>query len=272
MTENLKDFFSLISYAFSEIFYGSCVNLVMILAFLWGIIWGSFGGTILYRSIHNISIIQPHFSFCPNCKRKLKWFHNIPLLSYIILQGKCAYCKKKIEITYFISELLSGIVGIFCAIFSESFIDFLGMFFFVWGILIASISDVKFLLVPLLSVLFSSLGAIIKIVETKDIMNSAFGAAFGAGSFLFIKIAYKLVRKREGLGEGDVIFMIPVGLYLGLFGTILSLVFSSFLGGLTGTITTVISKRKEFPFIPFIFISVVMVIVIKKTFPNFSFL
>lgn len=271
MTENLKDFFSLISSAFSEVFDAWGVNLVIILAFLWGTVWGSFGGTIVYRSIRNISIIKPHFSFCPNCKTKLKWFHNIPLLSYIILQGKCAYCGGKIEITYFVSELLSGIVGIFCAIFSESFIDFLGMFFFVWGILVASISDVKFLLIPLLSVLFSSLGAIIRVAETRDIMNSALGAAFGAGSFLFIKIAYRLVRKREGLGEGDVIFMIPVGLYLGLFGTILSLVFSSFIGGLTGTVIKFISKRKELPFIPFIFISVIMVIFIKKTFPNFSF-
>lgn len=242
------------------------------LAFLWGILWGSFGSTLIYRAINGISIFNPPFSFCPNCKNRIKWFQNIPILSYILLGGKCAFCKAKIDITYFISELLSGVLCVFCVLISDSLLEFISNFFFLWGLLIASISDIKFLLIPTLSVIFSSFGSILHTILYGNFKDSISGAIFGVGILLFTKIGYKIIRKREGLGEGDVIFMIPIGLYFGFFKTLTTLIFSSFLGGILGLALMSKMRTKEIPFVPFLLISVLTVIVLESNFPNFWFL
>lgn len=248
----------------------------ILFAFLWGISWGSFGGNLIYRAIHGLSIFYPHFSFCPNCKIRLKWSHNIPIFSFILLKGKCANCKSKIEITHIISEFLSGILSILCIYVSDSLIEFISVFFFVWGLLIASISDIKYLLIPTLSIMISTFGAIMYTLSYGEIKSSIIGALFGAGILLFTKLAYKIIRKKEGLGEGDIMFMIPIGIYFGFFKTVLTLIFSSFIGGFLGLMFILIGGKKmsekEIPFVPFLFLAVSTIIIMDRFFPNFSFL
>ncbi|MFN4197352.1 MAG: prepilin peptidase, partial [Caldimicrobium sp.] len=69
------------------------------LFFLLGLIIGSFLNVVIYRIPKGISIISPS-SHCPKCGKKLKWYHNIPVISFIILRGKCAYCGEKISLQY----------------------------------------------------------------------------------------------------------------------------------------------------------------------------
>ena len=83
--------------------------MIYVFIFITGVCLGSFYACIGYRIPNKISIVKPS-SFCPNCKNSLKWYMNIPLLSYIFLKGKCAYCKEKISITYFLIELTTGIL------------------------------------------------------------------------------------------------------------------------------------------------------------------
>ncbi|GBD03345.1 hypothetical protein HRbin19_00626 [bacterium HR19] len=92
-----------------------------------------------------------------------------------------------------------------------------------------------------------------------SVRDSVGGVLVGAGVFLIVKSLYKIIRKKEGLGEGDVFFMVPVGIFSGFFGTIMVMIFSSFLGAVFFIVRRIFSKdigiSQPIPFIPFIFIS-----------------
>ncbi|MCM8780882.1 MAG: prepilin peptidase, partial [Candidatus Omnitrophica bacterium] len=87
--------------------------MIIFLIFLLGLIFGSFANVLIYRIPKKISILFP-WSFCPYCKVSIKWYDNIPILSYIWLSGKCRSCKTKISIEYPVVELLSGILAVLC--------------------------------------------------------------------------------------------------------------------------------------------------------------
>ena len=79
-----------------------------IIAFIFGSIWGSFSNVCIQRIPDNISVITGR-SHCPQCKKKIKWYDNLPLISYIFLNAKCRNCDKSISARYFIVELITGI-------------------------------------------------------------------------------------------------------------------------------------------------------------------
>ena len=85
--------------------------MIVILAFIFliGLIIGSFLNVVILRTVSNESIVFPG-SKCPKCQTPLKWYHNIPVLSYIFLRGKCAFCKEKISIQYPLVELITGLI------------------------------------------------------------------------------------------------------------------------------------------------------------------
>ena len=83
-----------------------------IIVFIFGSIWGSFGNVCINRMPYNISVINGR-SHCPSCKKQIRWFDNIPLLSYIILKAKCRDCSANIESKYFIVELVSALSFVF---------------------------------------------------------------------------------------------------------------------------------------------------------------
>jgi len=86
-------------------------TLIAIFIFLFGISVGSFLNVLIYRIPENKSILNPPSS-CPKCNNRLKWYHNIPILGWVMLGGKCAYCKEKISAQYPIVELINGIIWI----------------------------------------------------------------------------------------------------------------------------------------------------------------
>lgn len=238
-----------------------------IFSFLWGIIWGSFGGALIYRAKEGISILSPS-SFCPKCRTPIRWFHKVPVLSYILLGGRCAYCGEKISPMYFILEVLSGLLGVFSMIFSSSPTEFLINFFFFWGLLTGAVSDIFYMTVPIYAILFSFFSSIFSVfILHSDFLSSFGGLVFGAGTLLLIKVIYRVLRKKEGLGEGDILFMIPVGLFLGFWGTIFVFIISSFLGGLLSFVLSLLGLKKKdepIPFIPFIFIGVITTFLILR--------
>lgn len=138
----------------------------------------------------------------------------------------------------------------------------------------SAISDIIYLAVPTVLILVSFISAVsARIVDISDIkfslLDSFLGVALGAGTFFIVRVIYNLLRKKEGLGEGDVLFMIPVGVYFGFWGTLLCIIISSFFGGLFGLILSVIKRKKEpIPFIPFIFIGVLLNLLLKLKYPD----
>lgn len=238
-------------------------------AFVWGSIWGSFATVLLYRIPRKISIFSPSRSFCPSCGNSIPARYNIPIFGFLILKGKCFFCKSSIPIYYFLIELLSGILGFISLEFSHfSLLRFLLIFFFFWSLLVASFFDFIFMAVPDILILLSTAVSILYMLVYGSVRDSIGGVLVGAGIFFILKLLYKIIRKKEGLGEGDVFFMIPVGIFSGFFGTIIIMIFSSFLGSVFFIVRRIFSKdigiSHPIPFIPFIFISCFSVFLIES--------
>ena len=217
--------------------------LISILAFVFviGLCIGSFLNVVILRALSEESIVFPA-SKCPTCQTPLKWWHNIPVLSYILLGGKCAYCKEKISIQYPIIELLTGII------FTLVFIKF-GLSIetlFIWAIVSIMIAmagtDIKekvvfdvhtftFIGLGFLNTLYLT-GALYflnhKFVPTL-IISSLIGAVLGAFIMEVLARLGYLVAGTRAFGEGDTFIAIGLGALLGWKLLLLTLALSAIL-------------------------------------------
>ncbi len=240
------------------------MDLILLYLFVIGACIGSFLNVCIYRLPEEKSIISPS-SHCPFCKNKLKWYHNIPIISYIFLQGKCAYCKKKISIRYPIVELLSGFFTIInYKIFGLSF-DFFFYTIFIYLIIIVIFADLKYMIIPdEVSIGGIIIGFIMSFFSNSITwMQSLVGIIVGGGILYSIIIIYYFITKKEGMGGGDIKLIAMIGAFLGLK----SIFFVIFIGSLLGTIIGIpvmIIKKKDknlaIPFGPFLSIAAIIYI------------
>lgn len=116
--------------------------IILLFVFIIGLCIGSFLNVVISRAFSNESIAHPR-SKCPSCQTQLKWYHNIPLISYLILKGKCAFCDEKISIQYPIIEFITGLlfVGVFLKFGLD--INAIFMFIFVSLFVVLSATDIK---------------------------------------------------------------------------------------------------------------------------------
>jgi leader peptidase (prepilin peptidase)/N-methyltransferase len=219
--------------------------------FLFGIVIGSFLNVCITRIPEDISIISPA-SRCPRCETPIKPYDNIPVLSWLILRGKCRTCHLPISPMYPIVELLTGVL--FVATYYTFGLTLPAFKFLAFGslVLVLIITDIRVRLLPDavnwfgfgLALAFATRvppagfldfflhGRLPPILTS--ILDALLGAAFG--SFLLWGAAafYKLVRKREGMGMGDVKMMAMVGAFLGLRGAFLTILFGTLIGSVVG--------------------------------------
>ena len=115
---------------------------VLTFIFLVGLCVGSFLNVVILRAFSNESIAFPG-SKCPSCQKSLKWYHNIPIISYLLLKGKCAFCEDKISIQYPIIELITGIL--FVAVFLQFGLGFNGLFMLAFTSLfiVLAVTDIR---------------------------------------------------------------------------------------------------------------------------------
>jgi len=236
--------------------------------FIIGLIFGSFANVLIYRIPKKISIIFPN-SFCPYCFSPIKWYDNIPLLSYILLSGKCRTCGKKISLQYPIVELLSGILAVFTYIkfgFNTMWL-FFNLFFI---LLVISVIDIQTTEIPdvlsfyliisgvILSVFNPLLGKEVLIGDIifVRIANSLIGSISGFIIFFLIELFGNKIFKKPVLGGGDIKLLSGIGAYLGVQSLFKIVFFSSVAGTLYVLILSVIKKKKFFgeyiQFAPFI--------------------
>jgi len=225
---------------------------------IFGLIMGSFLNVCIYRLPRHESIIFPG-SHCPHCGKGVRPIDNIPVLSFLLLQGKCRYCRRPISLQYPLVELLSGLVFYACAaewdLTSPTFVNSI----FLSAILVLIFTDYHhqilpnaltlpgaaagFLLCTFQSRVFfgdpvsTRLAALISSSNTQTLLpwvGSLLGAIVGGGFLLLVASAYQIVRKRQGLGMGDIKMMVMVGAFLGWFPALLTIFLGSFLGGIAG--------------------------------------
>ena len=195
--------------------------LTLSLIFILGLIMGSFYNVIIVRTLNNESIIFPS-SKCPKCQKKLKWWQNIPILSYFILRGKCNYCSSQIDVLYPIIEVISGLIYTLAFIKYGYSYDCLFITFIISLFVILAGMDYK-------SKLISSKLAILLIISCilfnySNIISSIMGA-ITAGVVVFLsRRLFNNLFKTEVIGEGDIYLFSALG---GLSGiTLLPLAFA----------------------------------------------
>ena len=237
--------------------------------FIFGLIVGSFLNVCIYRLPRNKSIILPS-SFCPACEKPIKFYDNIPIVSYLFLRGKCRQCGSKISIRYPLVELLTAVL--FLMLYRKlglSFELFVGVIF-VALLVVISFMDLDFQIIPdILSIGGLVAGILLAIVRPVFIylypkfgfLDALYGVLIGGGVLFVIAYGYQLITKREGMGGGDVKLLAMIGSFCGIKGVIFSLMAGSLLGTAVGIPLMLIKgqgTKYAIPFGPFLSIGALL--------------
>jgi len=215
-----------------------------------GLVAGSFLEVVIHRLPRKLSIIKPA-SFCPSCKRKIAFYDNIPLVSFIILKGRCRYCKNKIPLASLLVEIITALLFLANYIFFGLTIWTITGIIFCSVLIVISFIDIDFKIIPNVIVLpFTVIGLALNI----SFRSSGWWMplAFSLGAFLFMLIIHLIYPR--GMGMGDVKLSLMVGAFL-VNKVIMGLFLGFLIGAIYGLVLILIKKRKfkqASPFGPFI--------------------
>ena len=230
--------------------------------FVLGLVFGSFLNVCIYRLPLGLSVVRPG-SACPNCHKSIAFYQNIPILSWLILRGRCHHCKARISARYLVVELLTG--ALFLACYWHFGLTLAALKYCVFGFLLFGLifTDAETHLLPdkltlpgiVLGMVFSLvvpvndlasqlLTGLVSLPVSSDIswhllslIDSLLGAAVGASFIYGAGAIYLRARGIEGMGFGDVKLMAMIGAFLGVKLTVFTLFTASIAGSLVGLST-----------------------------------
>jgi leader peptidase (prepilin peptidase)/N-methyltransferase len=229
---------------------------------LLGAIVGSFLNVVIIRVPQGASIVFPG-SHCPGCRTKLHWYDNIPIVSFIVLRGKCRSCKMQISRQYPLVELTMAIMAY--SLFSRfSFSLLFGIYFILCAALLAIILiDFYHQIIPdVISLPGILLGFAFSFINPATTwQSSAIGILLGGGILYAIAASYYLFTKREGMGGGDIKLLAMIGAFLGWQSLPFVIFGSSLLGSVVG-IGAMLKQKKGgktvIPYGPFLSIAAII--------------
>jgi len=230
--------------------------MLSIISIILGAMVGSFLNVCIYRLPKEESIIWPR-SHCPTCKKMIRFYDNIPLISYLLLRGRCRYCKGPISLQYPLVEGITALSSLFLIIKFGPSLSYLFYFAFVAALIAITVIDLYHQIIPDgISLPGIGVGLLASLVIPQiTFFNSLMGILLGGGSLFLVATLYEWIFKREGMGGGDVKLLAMIGAFLGWKAVILTILLSSLIGSITG-ILIMILKGKDFkyaiPFGPFL--------------------
>ena len=261
-----------------------------LLAFGFGLLIGSFLNVCVYRLPRDLSVVRPR-SYCPACEKQIAWYDNIPVLSYILLGGHCRYCKTRISARYPVVELMTGALFFIYALRMGPTLA--AVKYCVLGALLTGLlfSDLEERILPdeftlggtLLGLGFAFLIPVqdfaahmllwvLKIDLNQRIVSfleALIGAVLPAFVLWLGGYLYEKLRKREGMGFGDVKMLLMVGSFLGFRDTILTMVIGSVLGSIVGYLFIRFTQKEistyELPFGTFLAVGGIAVTLLGPT-------
>ena len=264
--------------------------MIILLTILAGLIVGSFLNVCIYRMPSEKSIVMPR-SYCPACKHQITWYDNIPVLSFILLLGKCRFCKNRISFRYIVVEVLTALI--FAVIVKELGLNAVSIIYMVLscGLIIATFIDFEHQIIPdeityggmVLGLLLSF--AFPQLHNTANrfyaLRESLFGLILGGILILLIAsigtIAFRKKLKEIGqesaMGGGDVKYLAMIGAFLGWQGAVLVFFMAPFFGSVIGVIEKLRNRADIIPYGPYLSIATLITIlwgdrILQAIFPH----
>jgi len=218
-------------------------TLIVLAIFIFGTLIGSFLNVVIYRIPKGESIVFPA-SKCQSCQTPLKWWHNIPIFSWLLLRGKCYFCQEKISAQYPIIEFLTGII--FALLYLKlGLVWYLPFVAAAFAALLALVMiDFKYMAVPD-NVNFAAL--LFALIQP-DFLHAALYAALAAGGLYLVGFLSSLLAGRQAMGGADVIVAGTMGALLGFPNFFIAI----FLSAILAIIPALVYREKGVPFVPFL--------------------
>ena len=265
---------------------------------IFGLLIGSFLTACIYRIPFSraeqgddipagmeVSLVSPARSFCPVCRKMIVWWQNIPVLSWLILGGKCANCKTPIPVRYPATELITALLAMCTyAVYGLS-IEGVLIFVSISALIVISFIDYDYLIIPdtiskpgiVLGLIFAAANGYFGFVRepfNSGLIDAFWGLLSGAGLLYVIAKTYEWLRKEEGLGFGDVKLLALSGVFFGAKCCIYTIFVGSVIGAIFGVAGILFLKRglrQEMPFGPYLNVATVLYLLTGDALPDWWF-
>jgi leader peptidase (prepilin peptidase) / N-methyltransferase len=237
------------------------------LSFAWGASIGSFLNVCIHRIPRELSVVRPR-SFCPQCSHPIAWYHNVPIVSYLLLRGKCRYCGDRIVPRYVVVEALVGVLFLLVwlkfgftmgprplglAAVTDWRLD-PAYWLAVSGLVLGTFVDFEHLIIPDRVTLGGIVAGVVlsglvpqmhgEHEWVRGLWQSALGAAAGWGLLWAVAVLGTLIFRKDAMGFGDVKLMGAIGAFLGWRAVLFTMMLSSLAGSLVG-VGLVLTGRKQ---------------------------
>jgi leader peptidase (prepilin peptidase) / N-methyltransferase len=253
------------------------------IVFLFGACAGSFFNVCIHRMPREESIVNPP-SHCPKCNQRIQWYDNIPLVSFLLLRGKCRHCGTAISPRYLFIELLTA--SLFLAVWLKY--EFLWVAPIYWvlvgGLIVSTFIDFEHYIIPneityggiLAGLALSLLCPPLHEVENigASVLRSLLGGFTGGATLLVIAMVGEKIFKKEAMGMGDVKFIAGIGAFLGWQAALFTIFASSVIGGVVGLLLVVTSKKgwgSRIPYGPYIALAALLWVFFGRELINWYF-
>ena len=238
---------------------------LIVLTILLGLCVGSFLNVVIYRLPNDMSLSKPA-SHCPKCNHPIKWYDNIPVISYIVLRGKCRHCKEPISFRYPAIELTNAVLWFVClTMFTNAIVPSFECNWIKFGVSLVAVStlicicmsDYDHMLIPDILQGVLLLCAVVLLLDKpsfETILQKVIGFISMGVVFYLVNWIFKLTHKRDGIGTGDILLVMIGGLLLGVYQMVFALLIACMSALIVLLTISLINKErdKEYPFAVFL--------------------
>lgn len=238
--------------------------IIIFTVFAFGACIGSFLNVCIYRLPLKISVVTPPSS-CPVCKEPIKFYDNVPIISYLILRGKCRKCGTTISAKYPAIEFLTGMMAVATWVYFDISGSAIVYFIFISSLIVITFIDIEYKIIPnvitLPGIPIALLAASFILPEMTP-LKAIIGILAGGGSLYAVALIYAFLTGKEGMGGGDIKLLAMIGALTGIKGVILTVLLSSISGTIAGIGTMILQRKKDLklaiPFGPFLSIGAII--------------
>lgn len=250
-----------------------------LIAFIFGSIIGSFLNVCIYRIPLGKSIVFPN-SFCPFCEKSIQWYDNIPLISFLVLKGKCRTCKRPIPFRYFIVELITALSTAGLLYYFSITPAFFIYWLFTCMLIVVIFVDIEHQEIPdVISIPGVFLGIILITAfridpsgeYVKAFLNSFLGALVGGGSMFLMGYIGEIIFKKEALGGGDVKLMAMIGAFIGWKLVLLTFFMAPLFGAGAGIFMKIRFRKEVIAYGPYLSLAALVSLIYGNRFLDYLF-